>query len=103
VAFREHPTGCASLLNAALSQSYVRAPKAIVISLFAPEADPWIKNLSLVQTITVPGLSPDFPDLLCNADDVCLLTTGMGHTVTRQHRRWFSSYPGRSICAGVTC
>lgn len=70
----------ASLLNAALSQSYVRAPKALVISLFAPEADPWIKNLSLVQRITVPGLSPDFPDLLCNADDVCLLTTGMGHT-----------------------
>jgi Purine nucleoside permease (NUP)/S1/P1 Nuclease len=70
----------ASLLNAALSQSYVRAPKALVISHFAPEADPWIKNLSLVQRITVPGLSPDFPDLLCNADDVCLLTTGMGHT-----------------------
>jgi hypothetical protein len=27
----------------------------------------------------VPGLSADFPEVLCNADDVCLMTTGMGH------------------------
>ena len=56
-----------------------RKPKVMIISLFAPEAAPWIKNLALDQKIPVPGLSADFPEVLCNADDVCLMTTGMGH------------------------
>ena len=32
-----------------------------------------------MEEVTVPGLPPDYPALRCNADDVCLLTTGMGH------------------------
>jgi purine nucleoside permease len=68
-----------------------RKAKVIIISLFAPEAAPWIKNLALDQKIAVPGLSPDFPEVACNADDVCLMTTGMGH-----------SNAAASICAGVT-
>jgi purine nucleoside permease len=47
--------------------------------MFAPEAAPWIKNLALDQKIPVAGLSADFPEVVCNADDVCLMTTGMGH------------------------
>jgi purine nucleoside permease len=56
-----------------------RKPKLVIISLFAPEAAPWVKNLALDQKIPVAGLSADFPEVLCNADDVCLMTTGMGH------------------------
>jgi purine nucleoside permease len=56
-----------------------REIKALVVTMFAPEAEPWINSFKLWQAITVPGLSPDYPALRCNADDVCLITTGMGH------------------------
>jgi len=56
-----------------------RALKVVIITMFAPEAQPWIEPFALKEEIAVPGLSPDYPALRCNADDVCLLTTGMGH------------------------
>jgi purine nucleoside permease len=56
-----------------------RPIKALIITMFGPEAAPWIEPFQLTQTLAVPGLSPDYPLLRCNTDDVCLLTTGMGH------------------------
>ncbi len=56
-----------------------REIKALVITMFSPEAEPWIERFQLAESIPVPGLSPDHPALRCNADDVCLVTTGMGH------------------------
>jgi len=56
-----------------------RPLKVLIISMFGPEAEPWIAPLGLSENIAVPGLSPDYPALRCNGDDVCLLTTGMGH------------------------
>jgi purine nucleoside permease len=56
-----------------------RALKVVIITMFGPEAQPWIEPFALKEEIAVPGLSPDYPALRCNADDVCLLTTGMGH------------------------
>ena len=56
-----------------------RAVKALVIAMFAPEASTWIEKLKLTQKLKVPGLTPDYPEVLCNSDDVCLVTTGMGH------------------------
>lgn len=47
--------------------------------MFGPEAEPWVAPFALTQTIPVPGLSPDYPAIRCNTDDVCLMTTGMGH------------------------
>lgn len=74
------------LLSAGLAQAQTapapaapRPVKALVISMFGPEAEPWIQSFQLSESIPVPGLSPDYPALRCNADDVCLLTTGMGH------------------------
>jgi len=72
----------AAALAAALTAPAAAAPreiKALVITMFAPEAEPWIGSFKLAESITVPGLSPDYPALRCNADDVCLVTTGMGH------------------------
>jgi purine nucleoside permease len=57
-----------------------RPVKVVIISMFAPEAEPWVAPFNLTESIAVPGLSPDYPALRCNTDDVCLLTTGMGHT-----------------------
>lgn len=56
-----------------------RALKVVVISMFGPEAEPWIQPFELNEQIRVPGLSGDYPTIRCNRDDVCLLTTGMGH------------------------
>ncbi len=56
-----------------------RPIKALIISMFGPEGDVWVEPLGLTQSIEVPGLSPDYPSIRCNKDDVCQLTTGMGH------------------------
>jgi purine nucleoside permease len=55
-----------------------RPVKVLVISMFAPEAQPFSDGLQLTEAIAVPGLSPDYPEVHCNADDVCNLITGMG-------------------------
>ncbi len=65
--------------NAHAATEAPRPVKVLIVSMFGPEAEPWIKPFALNESITVPGLSPDYPALRCNTDDVCLLTTGMGH------------------------
>lgn len=56
-----------------------RPLKVVIISMFAPEGEPWIAPFQLKEAIVVPGLSPDYPAIKCNADDVCLMVSGMGH------------------------
>lgn len=56
------------------------AVKVLVINLFFLEAAPWIKALNPTREIRVPGLSEDYPVVKCNAQAVCQMTTGMGHT-----------------------
>jgi purine nucleoside permease len=67
---------------AAVAAVAVPAPlpvKVMVISLFGPEAEPWLKQLPLTKTIAVPGLSATYPDVRCTDAGVCVVTTGMGH------------------------
>ncbi|KAJ5186901.1 hypothetical protein N7449_009895 [Penicillium cf. viridicatum] len=58
------------------------APKVFIVSMFAPEAEAWwnIPEFDLfAHNITIPGLSPLFPDVYCTEDyDVCQLVTGEG-------------------------
>lgn len=70
------------LCTALVAQAQTAAPrpiKALIITMFEPEAAPWIEPLQLTEKIPVPGLLPESPALRCNRDDVCLLTAGMGH------------------------
>ena len=72
----------AALCSASHAADNAVAPrplKVLVISMFGPEAEPWIKPLNLAEEVAVPGLSEDYPALRCNTSDTCLLTTGMGH------------------------
>ncbi len=57
----------------------LRPVKVLIITMFGPEAEPWIAPLKLAQSVPVPGLLSESPALRCNADDVCLLVAGMGH------------------------
>jgi purine nucleoside permease len=56
-----------------------RAVKVLVINMFSGEAAPWLAALAPLEDIRVPGLPADYPDVHCNADAVCEMTTGMGH------------------------
>lgn len=56
-----------------------RPVKVMIVTLFGPEAQAWTSRLAFDRAYAVPGLSPEFPEVKCTADDVCLLTTGMGH------------------------
>ncbi|CAF9935037.1 MAG: hypothetical protein HETSPECPRED_009443 [Heterodermia speciosa] len=55
-------------------------PKVFIISMFPPEADVWygIPEFDLLaRNITVPGLSPLYPDAHCTSNgEVCQLVTG---------------------------
>jgi purine nucleoside permease len=63
-----------------LEKRWNLAPKFMIISMFAPEAEAWygIQEFDvLAQNITIPGLSPLFPDVHCTDDgDVCQVTVG---------------------------
>lgn len=65
--------------TAALAQPAPREIKVLIISMFEPEAAPWIEPFALRESVPVPGLLPEHPALRCNADGVCLLVAGMGH------------------------
>jgi len=53
--------------------------KVLVINMFGPEAQPWLKALQPTREIRVPGLSSDYPSVQCTTEAVCQMTTGMGH------------------------
>jgi purine nucleoside permease len=55
-----------------------RSVKLFIITMFAGESQPWVSALGLTQSVAVPGLSAANSDVLCNSDDVCLVTTGTG-------------------------
>ncbi|MGJ7527914.1 purine-nucleoside phosphorylase [Variovorax sp. GB1P17] len=71
--------GCATDAPSAKPPPQI-AVKVLIISMFKPEAQVWFEPLKLTREIKVPGLSSDDPLVRCNADSVCQVTTGMGHT-----------------------
>ena len=56
------------------------APKVMIVTLFAPEAQAWLDHLGPWRDTAVPGLSPDYPAVHCNRAEVCVVTLGMGHS-----------------------
>ncbi|KAJ5769755.1 uncharacterized protein N7511_001806 [Penicillium nucicola] len=56
------------------------APKVFIVSMFEPEAEAWwnIPEFDLLaHNITLPGLSPVYPDVHCTEDyEICQLITG---------------------------
>jgi purine nucleoside permease len=58
-------------------------PKVMIISMFGPEGSVWYTSDGafnvLAHNITVPGLSPIYPDVHCTDNyDVCQITIGEG-------------------------
>jgi len=53
--------------------------RVLIVNLFGLEAAPWIAALRPTEEIRVPGLSSDYPKVMCNKNAVCEVATGMGH------------------------
>lgn len=74
-------TGSATAAVSALPGAAERRElKVLIVTMFEPEAAPWVAPFRLVDAVPVPGLLPEHPALRCNAEGVCLLVTGMGHS-----------------------
>ena len=56
-----------------------RPVKVMIITLFGPEAAPWLGHLPIRQRVPVPGLSAAYPVVQCTDSGICVMTTGMGH------------------------
>src|SRR5271155_2357316 len=76
----------ASVLVAALitgpSFADARPVKVMIINMFGganSEASAFTGNLRLTESIPVRGLSPDYPNIMCNIEDVCQMVAGEGH------------------------
>ncbi|KAJ6119169.1 hypothetical protein N7523_003449 [Penicillium sp. IBT 18751x] len=69
-----------SALGAASAHAPKWAPKVFIVSMFEPEAEAWwnIPEFNLLaHNISLPGLSPLYPDIHCTEDhEVCQLITG---------------------------
>ncbi|CAG7929457.1 unnamed protein product [Penicillium olsonii] len=72
--------GSALCAEAPSTHKALIAPKVFIVSMFEPEAQAWwnIPEFNLLaHNITIPGLSPIFPDVHCTEDyEVCQLITG---------------------------
>ena len=66
-------------LSAAAKPPAPRPVKVMIVTLFGPEAAPWLAQLPLKQTVRVAGLSAQYPDVRCTDSGICVMTTGMGH------------------------
>ena len=53
--------------------------KVMIVTMFGPEAQTWLKHFHKPRNIAVPGLPENHPDVTCQSDGLCLMTTGMGH------------------------
>src|SRR5258708_12506485 len=68
-----------------LAEDDARRVKVMIINMFGgtpfpfSEASAFTDNLGLKESIPVRGLSPDYPNVLCNSDDVCQMVAGEGH------------------------
>lgn len=56
------------------------APRVLIVTMFEPEARLWLERLGPWQRTRITGLADDYPYLHCNRQQVCVVTTGMGHT-----------------------
>src|SRR5580658_354515 len=65
--------------KAAAAASAAVAVKVMIVSMYQPEATPWLKALKVTREIPVPGLLQEYPLVRCTAQGVCQMTTGAGH------------------------
>jgi len=77
--------GCGSSSGGASSSAQsgdagvARAVKVMIVNMSTFEGPPFRSALGLDESVPVTGLTRGDPNVHCNADDVCEVTTGMGY------------------------
>jgi purine nucleoside permease len=66
-------------LASAEAATHAQHVKVMIVSMFGPEGQVWLDHLGPWQEVQIDGLSPDYPVVHCNRQEVCVVTTGMGH------------------------
>ena len=56
-----------------------RPVKVMIINMFSSEGSAFTTPLNLTEAVPVRGLSPDYPNIMCNSDNVCQMIAGEGH------------------------
>lgn len=57
----------------------VYKPQAFIVNMFDYELGPWTSGLDMVYNISIPGLSPEYPEIHCVANyTICQLIAGEG-------------------------
>lgn len=74
------PNTTANSMEAGYGKPYaVFRPQIFIVSLFELEREPWVKTLDFKHNITIPGLSPLYPEIYCTTNyTICHVTTGEG-------------------------
>jgi len=55
------------------------APKVLVITMFGEETKPWLAGRKFTTKVKVPGLSAEYPEVACDSQGLCVMTTAMGY------------------------
>ncbi|ODV83788.1 hypothetical protein CANARDRAFT_29765 [[Candida] arabinofermentans NRRL YB-2248] len=73
------PLKTAGLNETIYTEFELYKPQVFIINMFEYEQERFLEGYDLVHNITIPGLSPIYPDIHCNANyTLCQVTTGEG-------------------------
>lgn len=73
------PVASAGLNSTMYSEFKAYSPKMFVINMFSLEEAPFLDSYDFVNEISIPGLSPIYNTIHCDANyELCQLTTGEG-------------------------
>ncbi|MCX7055641.1 MAG: purine nucleoside permease [Proteobacteria bacterium] len=73
------PLSFAAAAGPAAAAAAVVPVRVMIVNMFVVESGPWLKALPATREIAVPGLTLADPVVRCTVDDVCQMTSGMGH------------------------
>lgn len=73
------PVQTAGLNETIYQESTLYSPKVVIVNMFSLEEEPFHLTYDFVHHITLPGLSPIYPEVHCDAKyELCQITVGEG-------------------------
>ncbi|KAG7752670.1 hypothetical protein KL911_003401 [Ogataea haglerorum] len=74
-----YPVKTAGLNETVYDELETYKPKVMIVNMFDYEAEPFLEGFDLVHNVTIPGMSPIYPEVHCNRNySICEVITGEG-------------------------
>ncbi|KAH3660213.1 hypothetical protein OGAPHI_007418 [Ogataea philodendri] len=74
-----YPVKTAGLNETVYEELEIYKPQVFIINMFSYEAEPFLEEFKLVHNVSIPGLSPIYPEIHCNHNySLCEVITGEG-------------------------